>query len=111
MDICGGQGIYIPSSGSCGDCDAFEQRVKTLETQLAAALNRITELESTSDSQAATINTINQTVTTHSNQISTLDTDLEVVETLLDGMNAVDIEKVDTDGTTTVTVLGKVTHS
>lgn len=66
MEACGGQGVYIPASSTCDDCEAFNQR-------LTEAEDRLDSLESQTETMSEQISTLEETAETLTEQVSSHD--------------------------------------
>lgn len=93
LDICGGEAIYAPIN-TCGECSAFESRIKELES-------KVSTLESGQTAQETLNTQFNEAIETNTSDIGTINTKI--------GNKAdVVISKTDAAGTVSVTVLGSV---
>lgn len=122
LDICGTQAVYVPTN-ECGECSAFEARVRILEERVVSLANEVNTLNSGAAAQATlntgfrsdintnaegintnteSINTLRETVTSEGTRITTL-------ENKIGSKGDVVISKTDANGdTVAVTVLASV---
>jgi hypothetical protein len=42
LDICGDDSIYLPASGSCDECEQFEQRLTAVEDEMPNKQDKLT---------------------------------------------------------------------
>lgn len=78
LNICGGDGVYIPSS-NCDDCASLARRVSALEDQMETVIERLNDLTGR----------------------------LNALETLLANKRDITIVKSDSDSSATWKVLGE----